>query len=356
MTRERQILFWVVLIAAFVTLLSLLSGVLMPFVAGMAVAYFLDPLADKLEKAGASRALAAALIIFAFFATAVGVAVLLFPLLQGQVAVLLSHIPDLVQSLRDLAEPFIRQVWADLPADAVQKIQDAAGSFAGDAVQWMGGMLAGLWSGGLAFFNLLSLILITPLVAFYLLRDWNRIVARLDGLLPRDFAPVIREQAREIDKTIAGFVRGQASLCLVLAAYYGLGLTLVGLQSGLLVGIGAGVISFIPYIGASVGLVVGVGIALAQFSDWTPIVLVAAVFLAGQTAESYLLTPKLVGERVGLSPIWIIFALLAGGALFGLTGVLLAVPISAVIGVLVRFSLKRYRESRLFLGDGDGGA
>lgn len=356
MTRERQFLVWAVVIAAFAAALSLLSGVLMPFVAGMAVAYFLDPLADKFEKAGMPRSLAAALIIGAFFAAVAAAAVLLFPLLQGQIAGLLSHIPGLVQSLRDLAEPLIRQLWASLPADAAAKIQGAAGSFAGKAVQLMGAMVADVWGGGLAFINLLSLILITPLVAFYLLRDWDRTVARLDGLLPRDFAPVIREQAREIDKTIAGFVRGQASVCLVLAVFYGVGLTLVGLQSGLLVGIGAGVISFIPYIGASVGLVVGVGIALAQFPDWTPVILVAAVFLVGQTAESYLLTPKLVGERVGLSPIWIIFALLAGGALFGFTGVLLAVPVSAVIGVLVRFSLKRYLESRLFLGAGDGGA
>ncbi len=356
MTRERQILFWLALIAAFVAVLSLLSGVLMPFVAGMAVAYFFDPLADKLEKMGASRTLAATLIILAFFATAIGMAVLLFPLLQGQIAGLLSRIPALVQSLRDLLEPVVRRLWADLPADAIQKIQGAAGSLAGDAVSWMGGMLAGLWSGGLAFFNLLSLVLITPLVAFYLLRDWDRIVAWLDGLLPRDFALVIRDQVREVDNTIAGFVRGQASVCLVLAVYYGTGLTLVGLQSGLLVGIGAGGISFIPYIGASVGLVVGVGIALAQFSDWSPIVLVGVVFLIGQTAESYLLTPKLIGKRVGLSPIWIIFSLLAGGALFGLTGVLLAVPVSAVIGVLVRFALKRYLESSLFLGAGDGGA
>ena len=213
-------------------------------------------------------------------------------------------------------------------------------------------MLAGLWSGGVAFLHLLSLVIITPVVAFYLVRDWDRIVAHVDSLLPVTAAPTIREQVGKIDSTISAFVRGQATVCLVLAATYAVALTLIGLPFGLLVGIGAGLISFIPYIGASVGLIVGLAIAYAHFDQWAPIVGVAAVFLAGQTAESYVLTPRLVGDRVGLHPVWIMFALLAGGALFGFTGVLLAVPAAAVIGVLVRFAIARYRDSDLYRGGG----
>ncbi len=351
MTREMRFAVWFTGLALFLALLSLLSGVLFPFVAGMAVAYFLDPLADRLEKWGASRTLATVLIITAFFVAAVALAIFLFPLLQGQVVGLFTRLPDLVEALRHQADPLLKQMWADLSPDTLEQLQGAARSFASKAVQWILDLLAGLWRGGLALFQLLSLVLITPVVAFYLLRDWDLIVARLDDLLPCKSAPVIRVQLAEIDRTIAGFVRGQASVCLVLAGFYGICLTLVGLQSGLLVGIGAGLISFIPYAGALAGIALALGIALAQFSEWTPIALVTVVFLVGQTAESYVLTPKLVGDRVGLQPVWIIFALLAGGALFGFTGILLAVPVAAVIGVMVRFAIKQYLQSRFYHGE-----
>ena len=353
MAAESRIGFWLALVAVAAVLLYLLSGVLMPFVAGMAIAYFLDPVADRLEAWGLSRAVAAALILAAFFAAAAGCLVLLFPLLQAQVVGLATRGPDLIDTLRQQAEPLLRQMWADLPPDVLERLRAAAGSYAGEIVQWVSKLLADLLSGGMAFLNILSLVLISPLVAFYLLRDWDRIIERLDTLLPRPTAPVIRGQVAEIDRTIAAFVRGQASVCLILSIFYGVGLTLLGLQSGLLVGLGAGLVSFIPYFGAALGLAVGLGIALFQFADWLPIFLVAAVFVAGQTAESYILTPKLVGERVGLHPVWIIFALLAGGALFGFTGVLLAVPAAAVIGVLVRFAQARYLESPLYGGGGD---
>ncbi len=348
MSREKRILFWIAGLAVFLFVLQSLSGVLMPFVAGMAIAYFLDPVADKLEQKGLSRTMATTAIIAAFFFVAVGVLVLLFPLLQAQVVSLAAFVPDLIDTFRDFAEPFLERLRADLSADEMERLKEAAGNYAGTAIQWMSGLLGGLWKGGLAVFNVLSLLIITPVVAFYLLRDWELIVARFDSYLPLAAAPTIREQCAAIDTTIPGFVRGQASVCLVLAAWNGFGLSVVGLESGLLVGIGAGAISFIPYLGAATGLFIGLGIALAQCSDWLPIGLVAMVFIIGQTAESYVLTPRLVGGRIGLHPVWIIFALLAGGALFGFTGVLLAVPAAAVIGVLIRFGLSRYLESPLY--------
>ncbi|MFQ5765353.1 MAG: AI-2E family transporter [Rhodospirillales bacterium] len=354
MSRERRMLFWFAGLVVAVAVLHALSGMLMPFVAGMAIAYFLDPVADKLEKWGASRAMATTAIVAAFFIVVVGVLVLLYPLLQAQIISLAALIPDLIDKARAAAEPFLERLRADLPPDAVERLKAAAGDYAGSAVTWVTGLIGDIWKGGVALFSLLSLVIITPVVAFYLLRDWDRIVERLDSYLPKRAAPTIREQCRAIDETIAGFVRGQASVCLVLAVWYGAALTVVGLKSGLLVGLGAGAISFIPYVGAATGLLVGVGIAVVQFSEWTMVALVALVFIIGQTAESYVLTPRLVGDRIGLHPVWIIFALMAGGALFGFTGVLLAVPVAAIIGVLIRFGLGRYLESPLYDGGSAG--
>ena len=352
-TDNSRVWFWLVGLGVSLALVHLLSDILMPFVVGMAVAYFLDPQADRLEALGASRTVAVTLITLAFFVILIAVLALLGPLIQAQIMELAKRVPDLVEAVRDQVEPFLEHLRAGLTEDQAKKIKGAAGAYAGDAVAWLGGMLQRLVTGGLAFFNMVSLVVIAPIVSFYLLRDYDRIVAWVDGYLPRDAAPVIREQVKAIDGTVSAFLRGQALVCLVLAIYYSVGLTIVGLDFGLLVGLGAGLISFIPYIGASIGLVTGVGIALVQFPDWGPVLIVAAVFIVGQTAESYILQPRLVGERVGLHPVWLIFALLAGGALFGFTGVLLAVPVAAVIGVLVRFWLGRYKESRFFLG-GEG--
>ncbi len=348
---EKQAAFWIILLLAMGGLTYALSGVLAPFIAGLAVAYFFDPVADRLESAGLSRGLAAGLVIVVFLGLVVAVAMLLYPLLHSQIIGLLDRIPDLIDGLRQLAAPLLEQLNDKLASSDAAGLQGAAKKYASGVLSWAGNLLQSLWSGGLAFFNVLSLMVITPLVAFYLLRDWDRMVARFDDLLPRASAATIREQMREIDGTIAAFVRGQATVCLVLGAWYGAALTLAGLDFGLLVGLGAGLLAFVPYLGAGIGMVVGVAIAMHQFTDFPAIAIVAAIFLVGQTAESYFLTPRLIGDRVGLHPVWIIFALLAGGALFGFTGVLLAVPVTAVIGVLVRYWISRYLASPYYRSD-----
>lgn len=353
MTRDRQTIFWIVGLLLAAALIHLLSGILLPFVAGMAVAYFLDPIADKLEERGVSRGLATFLILLSFFIVMIGILLLLLPLLQNQFVELASLLPTVIESLQGHIQALFEELRAELPPEAFQKLREAAAGYAGKIVSLLTGFLANVWSGGVAFFNLLSLVVITPVVAFYLLRDWDLITAKIDSWLPRHAASIIREQILAIDATIAGFVRGQASVCLVLATIYGVGLTVVGLKSGLLVGLGAGFISFIPYVGAGTGMIVGITIAMFQFSDWIWIAVVAGIFLFGQTLESYFLTPKLVGDRVGLHPVWIIFALLAGGSLFGFTGVLLAVPAAAVIGVLIRFAITQYLDSPLYTGGPD---
>ena len=352
MSRELRLIIWLIALLGAGFVLHLLSDVLLPFVIGITIAYFFDPAADRLERMGLSRTFATTLILLGFFLAATGIVVLIFPALQKQIAAAVKLVPAMVDQLQALLNPLMEQLRADFTAETVNNLKEAAGNYAGTVFKWLSGLIAKVWSGGLAVLNLLSLILITPLVAFYLLRDWDEIVAKVDSWLPRQSADTIREQVRKIDETLAGFVRGQASVCLVLAVFYAIGLSMAGLKAGLLIGIAAGALAVIPYIGAGLSFIIGVGLAIAQFQqDWMPILIVAAVFITGQTLESYFLTPKLVGGRVGLSPIWIIFAMLAGGSLFGLTGVLIALPVAAVTGVLVRFGLEQYLQSELFHGE-----
>lgn len=353
MSREQRILAWLAVIVAAGLLIEILSDVLLPFVVGIGIAYLFDPIADRLQKTGLSRTLATTIILGSFFIGVALIIVLILPALQRQVSAAIGLIPEAIDRIQHLLKPILWQMQSELSSDAVKEIKSTAGDFAGTAIKWLSGVLGKVLSGGLAFLNLLSLILITPLVAFYLLRDWDDIVAKVDSWLPRDAAPTIREQVKKIDETLAGFLRGQGLVCASLAVFYAIGLTVVGLKAGLLIGVAAGALAVIPYIGAAVGLIVGVGLAIAQFQqDWVHIILVAAVFIVGQTLESYVFTPRLVGGRVGLSPIWIIFAMLAGGALFGFTGVLLALPVAAVVGVLVRFGIEQYLESDLYHGHG----
>ena len=361
MSRERQVVYWTVALVVFVTALIMLREVLLPFVAGMAIAYFLDPVADRLQKWGLSRTLSATALTIVFLLGVAAFLMVLVPILQSQVLDFVTRLPHYMELLRGRAEDLLALVQARLSPEDVARLRDAVSGLAGGAVSWFGRVATQVWSGGLALINLLSLIVITPIVAFYLLRDWDRIVDQLDSWLPRRYRTTIREQLEEIDKTLAGFARGQAIVCLGLGVFYGIGLTWVGLEFGLIVGLGTGLISFVPIFGMLTGLVVGLGLAFAQFDAWLPIALVAGVFVVGQVIEGNFVTPKLVGDRVGLHPVWMIFALLAGGALFGFVGVLLSVPAAATIGVLSRFGLKRYLASPLYgdnggdNGGGDGG-
>ncbi len=356
MSRNRQIRFWLIALVVFVAALWLLRDILMPFVAGMAVAYFLDPVADRLERAGLSRLTATVIITVGFVVLLMLVLLLLVPVLQGQLGSFVSHIPSYAARLAQRSQPLLERIQEYLSPEDVERLRAAVGEFAGTAITWRGGVLKGVLASGGAICNLLSVLFITPVVAFYLLRDWDRMLDKVDSWLPRRHAPVIRAQFAEIDRSLAGFVRGQATVCLALAGMYGVGLTLVGLEVGLVLGIAAGLVSFIPYLGSISGFVVGVLLAVAQSHEWVLPAMVAGVFIVGQAIEGNFLTPKLVGDRVGLHPVWIIFALLAAGSLFGFVGVLLGVPLAAMIGVLVRFALSRYLASPLYSGNGTGPA
>jgi predicted PurR-regulated permease PerM len=350
MNKPSHIRFWLLAFGVFLALLYLLRAVMLPFVAGLAAAYFLDPLVDRLERMGMKRTPATALVTLASFSiggTAIG---LLIPLLETQVVEFATRIPAYVDGLSVKLRPLIETLLAYLSPEDLQRLKATAEGYAGTALQITLGMAGNILTGGMALVSIVSLLIITPIVTFYMLRDWDLMTAKVDSWLPRHHAETIRQQLREIDGTLAGFVRGQAIVCLVLAVFYGAGLTFAGLDIGLVVGVLTGVATVIPYLGGLAGMAVGMALALAQFADWHHIAIVAGVFLVGQLLEGNVLTPNLVGDRIRLHPVWIPFSLLAGGALFGFLGVLLAVPVAAVIGVLVRFTLARYLESPLYKG------
>ena len=342
---------WVGGFAAFVVVLYLLRGMLLPFVAGMAIAYFLDPLAGRLQRAGLSRLMATAIITLTFFLVVAALAALLVPLIETQVSGFAHRLPDYIDSLNRRLHPLIQDLMLRLSPRDIEKLRASAGEYAGTAASWALGVVQQVLTGGLAVVNLLSLLVVAPVVTFYLLRDWHPMMDKVDSWLPRHHAATIRAQLGEINRTLAGFVRGQASVCLALGVIYALGLSLIGLDLGLIIGLASGVLSFVPYLGTLSGLVASVALGFAQGPDWTLPAMAAGVFAIGNLIEGNLLTPKLVGDKIGLHPVWIMFALLAGGTLVGFLGLLLAVPVAAVIGVLVRFTLKRYLASPLYHGN-----
>ncbi|MEQ9608153.1 MAG: AI-2E family transporter [Kiloniellaceae bacterium] len=331
-----QLRFWLIILAVTLACVYLLRGVLLPFVAGMAVAYLLDPVCDRLETWKLSRTWATTVVTACFILLCVLVLLLVIPAVVNQIATFIERAPDYLDAVqRELAE-LMAMAQDRLDPNTQQRLKSALGGSADKLFTWATDVLGGIISGGVAFFNFVALLVITPVVAFYLLRDWDRMVAKADDWLPRRHQATIRDLAHEVDETLAGFLRGQGTVCIVLAVFYAIGLTLAGLEFGLVVGLIAGFLSFIPYVGSMVGLVLSVGLALAQFDSYLSVAIVAGVFFIGQAIEGNVLTPKLVGERVGLHPVWVMFALLAGGALFGFVGVLLAVPVAAIVGVGVR--------------------
>lgn len=348
---ERQVAFWIGALLLAILLLWLLHGVLLPFVAGMALAYLLNPLAARLERLGLGRMAASLLIIGLFVLGFVALLLVILPILSGQLWSLIDNLPGYIRRVQQVAtdpsHPWLRRIIGENWTSSDTSLGDVMSQGAG----WLTAFLKSLWSGGRALISVFSLVVVTPVVAFYLLNDWERMLATVDAWIPLQQRETVRALARDIDRAIAGFVRGQSAVCLLLGAYYALGLTLAGLNFGLLIGLGSGLVTFIPYIGSMSGLTVSVAVAVAQFwPDWTPILAVIGIFLAGQFLEGYILSPKLVGESVGLHPVWLMFALFAFGYLFGFVGMLVAVPLAAAVGVIVRFGLRRYLASPFYTG------
>ncbi|KRS17199.1 AI-2E family transporter [Roseovarius indicus] len=341
-----QAKYWGIATAVFLVLMWLLGDQILPFVLGGAIAYFLDPVADRLERMGASRAVAVAIITLVALMIFAIMALLVIPTLVQQAVNLFNVAPQVFKNLQGFLTDRFPEI-VDNESVLRQSLQSV-----GETIQSKGGqLLESVLTSAASVINVVVLLVIVPVVAFYLLYDWDRMVAEVDTLLPRDHAPVIRRLAREIDATLASFIRGMGTVCVILGTYYAVALMAVGLQFGLVVGAIAGLITFIPYVGALVGGALAIGLALFQFwGDWISIGLVAGIFMLGQVIEGNILTPKLVGDSVGLHPVWLIFALSVFGALFGFVGMLVAVPVAAAIGVLARFAISQYKDSRLYRG------
>jgi predicted PurR-regulated permease PerM len=344
----RQAAFWLAALALFFLLLHLLSGMLLPFVAGLAIAYLLSPLVAFLARWNVPRGIASLAVLLLFLFLLITVIILIVPVIELQATQLVRSAPAFAGYARDEAQRLLDLAQRQLPPEDVQKAQDLVNGWTGAAMGWVAGLIEGVLTRGLAIANLLALLLITPLVAFFLLRDWPAIVARIDSWLPRPYAPVIREQLRLVDATISGYIHGQALVSLIDGIYYAAALSIVGLNFAFIIGIVVGILSFIPYIGEATGVLMAVGLAAMQFGTWSKVIVVAVIFLAGHLVSANFLQPKLIGERVHLHQVWVIFALLAFGELFGFLGVLLALPAAAVTGVLVRFALSRYLASPLY--------
>jgi predicted PurR-regulated permease PerM len=352
MTLERQVIFWIVALAVFAGVMWLLSPVLLPFVAGMALAYLLDPLARRGERFGIGRPVSALVVLTVVLVVMVVGVMVTAPIAANQFTAFMDNLPGYVSKVQSLLADPSRPWLAKIFGGSLPDAEKSAGGLVSQGSGFIAGFLASLWSGGRAVFSVLSLLVITPVVAFYLLCDWDRVVVTVDNWIPRQHRDTVHALARDIDAAIAGFVRGQAVICLILAAFYAIGLTLAGLNSGFLIGLMTGLFSFIPFVGALTGFLVAAIVAVAQFwPDWMSMAMVAGVFLIGQGLEGYILSPKLVGAKVGLHPVWLMFSLLAFGYLFGFVGLLIAIPLAAAIGVLVRFAIRKYTESPVYTGE-----
>ncbi|MCB1330489.1 MAG: AI-2E family transporter [Maritimibacter sp.] len=341
-----QLRYWTIAAVAFFVVLWFLGDVILPFVIGGALAYFLDPVADRLEALGLGRLVATIVISVFGLLTFVLLALLVIPSLVTQAVQLVDTAPTLAGNF----QTFLTERLPSL-MDEGSILRQSLNTL-GQTIQERGGQLIeAVFSSAMGVFNIALLIVIVPVVTFYLLHDWDRMVAAIDNLLPRDHAPTIRMIARDIDRTLASFVRGQGTVCLILGAFYAIALMIIGLQFGMVIGVTAGLLTFIPYVGALVGGVLSIGLALFQFwGEWWMIGAVAIVFFFGQFIEGNVLSPNLVGQSVGLHPVWLIFALSAFGSMFGFVGMLVGVPVAAAIGVVVRFFIDRYREGLLYKG------
>lgn len=355
-----QVKYWTMASVVFLGTIWLLGDVMLPFILAMAVAYMLDPVADRLEAAGLSRVLATVVITILAALMFILIALLILPTLVGQATDLIATAPQLIDDL----QKFLTAKFPDILDDKSQLHQSLLQI--GQTIQSRGGELLSTAIGSvMSIFNVMMVLFLVPVITFYLLMDWDRMVAQVDRLLPRDHAPVLRRLALQIDQTLASFIRGQGTVCLILGAFYAVALMLVGLKFGLVTGAIAGALTFIPYVGALVGGALSIGLALFQYwggtevvdgasvavaTDWLRIGLVIGIFALGQFFEGNILTPNLVGSSIGLHPVWLIFALTAFGTMFGFVGMLIAVPVAASIGVVARFAIEQYHDSRLYTG------
>lgn len=356
MAWHKQVTFWLTMLGLFIAAAWLLSSVLLPFVAGLALAYFLNPVTTWLQRRGVNRLVASLATITLTLLLGILLMLLVLPIFGSQLAAFIQRLPEYIGKLQNLltGEGESAAWLRDFVGDRLPSIQSGVNELVSQGAAYMLTLIQGLWTGGQALLSVFSLLVITPVVAFYILNDWYSMVHKVDSWLPVRHRHTIRDIARQMDGAIAGFVRGQSLVCLILGSFYAISLTMTGLNFGFVIGFVSGIITFIPYVGSLTGLVLAGGVAIVQFfPDYSMIAIVIGIFVFGQFVEGYILSPKLVGDSVGLHPVWLMFALLAFGYLLGFLGLLLAVPLAAAVGVLVRFAINQYLESPLYTGEGE---
>lgn len=343
---------WTALALAVCWLVWVLAPILTPFVFALMLAWLGDPLVDRLERAGRSRNVAVTLVFTAMALIVLAGLLILVPLIERQIETLIASWPHYRDWFMLTALPWVEQRtgieltdWFDFGhiSQLVRENWDRAGGIAATVLGYLS-------RSGFAVIGVVANVALLPVITFFFLRDWDLLVERVASLIPRDHLDIVSRLARESSDVLSAFLRGQFLVMLVLGVMYGLGLWAVGLDLGILIGLIAGLLTFVPYLGPASGIILGVIAALVQYGDWQHVAGVLVVFGIGQVIESYVLTPKLVGDRIGLHPVAVIFAVLAGGQLFGFLGMLLALPVAAVVNVLLRYAQDRYRHSRLYVG------
>ncbi|WP_199570346.1 AI-2E family transporter [Bartonella sp. 1-1C] len=348
---KKQIFFWLGTLIFFIVFMFIFGAILFPFIAGIVLAYFLNPIVQIFEKIGIHRVFGTILITLFIIIIFVVSLIILIPIISGQIQQFISNgLPIYVNRIQTFFVEhnfsWVRRYFDSDPNQLHTNIK----MLLGQSSDFITSLLNSLLKSGKSIVNIISLFVVTPVVTFYILLDWPHMVEVVDSWIPRSHLTTVRSLFHEMDRAVAGFVRGQGTVCLILAGYYAIGLTITGLNFALLIGMFVGLISFIPYIGTMIGFILSIGVAWVQFypDNWGWIIIVMIVFFIGQFIEGYILQPKLVGSSVGLHPVWLMFALFAFGSLFGFTGMLVAVPAAAIIGVLVRFLLHIYLNSQMY--------
>ena len=346
MSASRPVAFWIAVFAVVIAIVVLLREILLPFVAGMVLAYLLDPLASRLERSGMNRLIATLTIVGLFVLGTAALVVVTAPVIVRELAFFVDNFPTYIRQLGALATDLNRPWLSKIVGEGLAFAEKSVGQLTTLATEWLSDFVRSVWTGRQALISAFSLLVVTPIVACYLIYDWNKMIDVIDNWVPPARRNTVRALAGEIDDTIGGFVIGQGTLCLILALFYAGALSLIGLKHGILIGIAAGLLSFVPYLGSLTGLVISTCVSIVQFwPNWSVILIVPAIFFVGQSLSDYVLSPYFVGRRVNLHAVWIMFALFAFGYLFGFLGLLIAVPLAAAIGVLTRFALQQYYAS-----------
>lgn len=342
-------IFWIATTIAFITVIILFKGVLLPFVLGVAVAYLLNPIVNKMGDIGIARAPAALMILGGFMIFLLAFIGIVSPILYRELVQFSKDLPEYIEKFWAMMTPITAKLDQYIGGTDAKSIETLLKDNAGSAANAAKFILSKLAAGSQAVIDMLSVAVFMPIVAYFMMAEWPAVTKWVRDLMPRHSEETIMGLLRQIDTKISGFVRGQISVAVVLGVSYAVMLTLAGLKYGFLIGLMSGLISVIPMVGSAVGLVVSVAVAWFQAGDIMFVLLIAGIFLGGQVIEGNFLTPKLVGDSVGLHPLWVFFALLAGGSMLGILGMLLSVPVAAVVGVLLSFAIQRYKESPYYL-------